>query len=338
MLNPGPAAGGPFPPGARILLTGSSYVLQLTNAILANNAEDIVSITGGRPNLLGTDFECGCLSGQLSVEECNAKVRDTTLSSTGPFEPGDGFTATGGLPEKLVTVEFKNGAVVHAVTNHIFQVRPLYTIDDVVKVFGLESVRDLTHIVFGEVSTEWYGSICEGWAGENGQPFQRSAEVDWSRKGSQSPVLMLEELVKANYAGELLYYPGSWSPPAGEQLSKVLENVKETNMMIDRLGFTFKVVPTHMQHSRMVPYKSMVSSDSECFCGDALNLKWDNAVGAHLCTWPVHMPVGGDPNLGHEEGCQVSSSSFGHGCEPGLPDVGFNMLVHAIYTPVSQYM
>jgi len=84
-----------------------------------------VQYRGGLNLALDPGTECGCLTGTLTPEKCLAiavGMADRFQVVAG-VDPGDGYSpGMSGLPDRLVSVTFKNGAVLHMATNHLFLV------------------------------------------------------------------------------------------------------------------------------------------------------------------------------------------------------------------------
>lgn len=78
-------------------------------------------IPGGKPDDESKlDYECGCMSGALTKKQCAAKAAPETWRNAEPYVPDDGYPGVEGLWDNMVTVVFKNGAVLHSISDHPF--------------------------------------------------------------------------------------------------------------------------------------------------------------------------------------------------------------------------
>jgi len=67
-----PSIDGPFAPGEQVMMIGSSWIMQLSNALMARHKDAIVEYRGGLGLALDPGTECGCLTGEKTSEECLA--------------------------------------------------------------------------------------------------------------------------------------------------------------------------------------------------------------------------------------------------------------------------
>ena len=311
-----PPSDGPFAPGDVVLMTGNSWVMQLGNALMARHKGAIVEYRGGLGLSLAPGTECGCMTRKLTETQCLEIARSMAqrFRVVDGVSAGDGYSdGMKGLPDRLVTVKFRNGALLHIATNHLFMVYPTFGITKGLAPAFNTTVPGLTKVIGYTASSSFSARACPGASG-----FPSGV-----RAGTEDPVRIIDELHAGGFKGELYLMDMDWKFNAGDDVlsgyfrgARGDHGVKEDAPAVDdpttpptqpsaccftkavaervvsagdSLGFTVKAVPSHMQYGVKVPFitergRQIRTSASHLF---------------HL----------------------VGAPSVPHACEPGLPDM-----------------
>ena len=224
-------------------------------------------------------------------------------------DPGDGYSKDmSGLPDRLVSLTFRNGAKLYIATNHLFMAYPTFGVSKGLAPAFNTTIPGLTKVIGYMASGLYSTRSCAG-----------SSMPDNLHAGAEDPVGLIDELQVGGFTGELYlmdmdmefkegddvmsgFYTGAADdhkvknivdppqPGSGQITDCCFTEAARDRVAAGDLSFGVKAVPTHMQYNVRVPF---IHQDFHETPTDASNY-------FHL----------------------MGSNSFPHACEPGLPDMG----------------